>query len=279
MSDDYKNYFNTGEFAKLCHVKKQTLFHYDDIGIFSPEFKNQNGYRYYSYQQFEVFGVISMLKDIDMPLKEIKAYLDNRTPESLVNLFENKITSVDKEIKNLIRTRSLMEKKITDIKKSATIDSSKIILEYFDGECLVISDSIENVSHKEYIETVSDHVEYCLSSHFNIDYTIGGIITRENILKGVDCNYSHLYSRVNCTTNSPLIFQKPSGLYAVAYHKGDPDTVDNTYKKLVNFFEKAGLSMGKYAYEEFILDETTVRSKNEYLTQILVEVDTKTICI
>ena len=30
-----KNYFTTGEFAKICGVKKQTLFHYDDIGIFS----------------------------------------------------------------------------------------------------------------------------------------------------------------------------------------------------------------------------------------------------
>ncbi|MCY8196596.1 MerR family DNA-binding transcriptional regulator, partial [Bacillus spizizenii] len=44
MSEDLKKYFTTGEFAKLCHVKKQTLFHYDDIGLFSPEIKNENGY-------------------------------------------------------------------------------------------------------------------------------------------------------------------------------------------------------------------------------------------
>ena len=45
MSEHLKKYFNTGEFAKLCNVKKQTLFHYDDIGIFSPEIKDHNGYR------------------------------------------------------------------------------------------------------------------------------------------------------------------------------------------------------------------------------------------
>ena len=50
-------YFTTGEFAKLWGVKKQTLFHYDEIGIFKPAIKKPNGYRYYSYQQFEVFGV------------------------------------------------------------------------------------------------------------------------------------------------------------------------------------------------------------------------------
>ncbi|AHZ14560.1 hypothetical protein V529_05340 [Bacillus velezensis SQR9] len=33
MSEDVRKYFTTGEFAKLCHVKKQTLFHYDEIGL------------------------------------------------------------------------------------------------------------------------------------------------------------------------------------------------------------------------------------------------------
>ncbi len=32
-----EGYFTTGEFAKLCKVKKQTLFHYDHIGILKPE--------------------------------------------------------------------------------------------------------------------------------------------------------------------------------------------------------------------------------------------------
>lgn len=37
MSEDLRKYFTTGEFSKLCHVKKQTLFHYDEIGLLSPE--------------------------------------------------------------------------------------------------------------------------------------------------------------------------------------------------------------------------------------------------
>lgn len=29
-------YFTTGDFAKLCEVTKQTLFHYDNIGLLCP---------------------------------------------------------------------------------------------------------------------------------------------------------------------------------------------------------------------------------------------------
>lgn len=38
MSEDVRKYFTTGEFAKLCHVKKQTLFHYDEIGLLFSDF-------------------------------------------------------------------------------------------------------------------------------------------------------------------------------------------------------------------------------------------------
>ena len=32
-------YLTTGEFAKLAGVSKHTLFHYDKIGLLSPEIK------------------------------------------------------------------------------------------------------------------------------------------------------------------------------------------------------------------------------------------------
>ena len=100
MEDNFNknldSYFTTGEFAKLCKVKKQTLFHYDDIGIFSPEIKSENGYRYYAYNQLEVFGVISILKEMDMPLKAIKKYLDNRSPKDLIDLLNKQVDEIDK---------------------------------------------------------------------------------------------------------------------------------------------------------------------------------------
>ena len=36
----------TGDFARLCGTNKRTLIHYDEIGLFSPEIKGENGYRY-----------------------------------------------------------------------------------------------------------------------------------------------------------------------------------------------------------------------------------------
>ena len=42
-----QGHFTTGEFARLCGVSKHTLFHYDEMGVFSPSGRGENGYRYY----------------------------------------------------------------------------------------------------------------------------------------------------------------------------------------------------------------------------------------
>ena len=70
----------TGNFAKLCNTNKRTLFHYDEIGLFSPVLTDDKGYRYYTESQCDVFFTITYLKDIGMPLKEIK------DPENLKQL-------------------------------------------------------------------------------------------------------------------------------------------------------------------------------------------------
>ena len=37
----------TAQFAKLHEVNKRTLHYYDEIGLFHPLTKAENGYRYY----------------------------------------------------------------------------------------------------------------------------------------------------------------------------------------------------------------------------------------
>ena len=50
-----------------------------------------NDYRYYSIYQMEVFDTIIILKEMGMPLNEIKEFMDHRSPESLMELFEKRI--------------------------------------------------------------------------------------------------------------------------------------------------------------------------------------------
>ena len=70
-----KNIYTTGEFARAIGTTKDTLFHYDRIGLFSPEYTGSNGYRYYSQRQFWVFTDIQSLRNVGMSLSDIKRYI------------------------------------------------------------------------------------------------------------------------------------------------------------------------------------------------------------
>lgn len=55
-------------FARIKGVTKDTLFHYDEIGVFSPALKADNGYRYYYIWQLEAFQAITALRKLGMTL-------------------------------------------------------------------------------------------------------------------------------------------------------------------------------------------------------------------
>ena len=88
------------QFAKLHNVNKRTLHYYDEIGIFSPDYKGDNGYRYYDYMQGVDFEYIKMLKELNMGLDEIKKYIDNPNEDDFKEIAEVKIKEIAHSIRN-----------------------------------------------------------------------------------------------------------------------------------------------------------------------------------
>ncbi len=266
-------YFTTGEFAKLCNVKKQTLIHYDEIGLLTPDIKNEKGYRYYSYQQFEVFSVITLLKEFNMPLKEIKWFLTNRSPMELIELFKEKTIELEKKIKNLHRVQKIIETKISLTEKAICMDDSQITLELQEGEQLFLSESILNSSDAEFLKSTSDFIDFCNENEFYTGFPIGTMISKENIIEGNHDDYSFLYTKVMEKHPAHTFYSKPKGLYVVAYHKGSYKNISETYERILQFMESENLNLKSFAYEEYILDEVAVKGYEHYLTQIMVEVE------
>ncbi|CAM4008009.1 MerR family transcriptional regulator [Lederbergia lenta] len=274
MGSHLRKYFTTGEFAKLCNVKKQTLFHYDEIGLLSPEYKSENGYRYYSYQQFDVFTVIELLKEVDMPLKEIKSFLNNRSPKELIELFKEKSIEIERKMDNLARIQKIIDTKISLTERALAIDDTQINIEIQEAEQLVISDSILNCSDREFLKLVSEFIAFCDANQLYVGYPIGGILSKEKLLQGDYENYSFLYTKIVDDPGNIPVYIKPKGLYVIAYHKGSYKKIFKTYEKILNFIEANQLKIKGDSYEEYVLDEISVNGYDNYVTQIAIEVVT-----
>jgi MerR family transcriptional regulator, thiopeptide resistance regulator len=63
--------------AKISGVSVRALHHYDEIGLLKPASTGRNGYRYYGRQELLRLQQILLHRELDIPLGDIRAILDD----------------------------------------------------------------------------------------------------------------------------------------------------------------------------------------------------------
>ena len=270
MKENNTKYFSTGEFAKLCKVHKKTLFHYDEIGLFKPEKVMDNGYRYYSIYQLEAFNVISTLKDIGVPLKEIKEFMDKRNPQNIVELFQYETKEIEKEINKLKRKQEIIYNKIKIINEAKN-KKDDIFIEEQNEEYLVISKSIDNSKYPYDMKTYMSHLDYCYSNDLNIGYPVGSIKSKYDLENKNYYDYSHYYTRVNKNCGSNNIIIKPKGTYLVGYLKGYYDKAPILYERLLKYIKENNIKTIGDFHEIYIMTRVGSDGKEKSLGQIEIK--------
>ncbi|MCQ4636223.1 MerR family transcriptional regulator [Anaerovorax odorimutans] len=267
MEKNLKDYFTTGEFARLCNVKKQTLFHYDDIGILSPEIVGENGYRYYSYTQLEVFSTISMLKDLDMPLADIKKYLDHRSPEAFIRLLERQQQEVDEKIKELQWLKRFIDTKLRITKEGLSVPINEIFLETRPEEYLIATEYLGDDVEKDIAAAVTEHLNFCHSLDIYSAYAIGGMIPISCIVPGESYIYSYFYTRTD-QSGSDAVIVCPAGDFAVCCDNQGYGRVEEICARLLQYAADHGYRPGAHIYEDLLLDEMSAGGYDNYTVKL-----------
>jgi DNA-binding transcriptional MerR regulator len=66
-----------GAFSRLTGLTTKALRHYDALGVLVPADVEPNGYRMYDREQVETGRLIRRLRDLDVPLEEVRTILDD----------------------------------------------------------------------------------------------------------------------------------------------------------------------------------------------------------
>lgn len=134
--------YTTGQFAKKANVTARTIRYYDKIGLLSPNYIGDNGYRYYSEDDLIILQRILMLKELGFSLEEISPLLMNTSKKEFQKNIEMQIDLVNQKIKHLqllkdtlINTSKYMNEnemnwdKIVDLIQLINVDQ-KIVEQY-----------------------------------------------------------------------------------------------------------------------------------------------------
>ncbi len=80
------SFLKCGEFAALCGTTKNTLIHYDRLGLLSPAYVTESGYRCYLPSQRYLFSSIRALCDAGLSLEEVGSALTGQNAEALIEI-------------------------------------------------------------------------------------------------------------------------------------------------------------------------------------------------
>ena len=95
------------EISDLTGISVRALHYYDEIGLLKPTNKSEAGYRLYDDKALETLQQILFFREFDIPLKEIKAVMENPALE------KNQILQMQREM--LVAKKERMERLIASI--------------------------------------------------------------------------------------------------------------------------------------------------------------------
>ncbi|KGO12509.1 MerR family transcriptional regulator [Clostridium botulinum] len=262
-----KSYMTIKEFSLLTGIKRENLRYYDQIGLFSPELRGENGYRYYTRNQLITSYVIIYLREIGISIAEIKKYIDIRTPEQMFSLFSTQKEHILTEIKKLNRIVEIMQLYVDMAEDAIKYEENSINIEYKKKEPIFLGPMLSNNPLNDSIISF-----YNFAAENGIDivgYPIGAIINTESIESEEPLLVMQYYFKVGDAPNS----YKPEGKYAVFYGRCAYGESDDFYKKLFTFIKENNLRICSNAYEEYPLNELTTKDEKQYCVKIEVMVE------
>lgn len=266
-----EKYLRAGEFAKICDVPKHVLFHYDEIGLFHPIYKNEKGYRFYSYHQYDTFNVIKNLQKMGMSLQEIKSYLKDRNPFTFLALLEQKENDIDEDIRYLLGVKSMMQWMKDATSQALLHDHEHIEVVQLPQMRLLCTDNLENANDKSFARFMREFIQFVKDNKITVQQSVGIMISIHNLRHKDYLNYTFMYQILHGEYDRPSCIRQ-QGFYLSGWHYGSYDTIALTYDRMLHYADEHLIKLGAYAYEEYMIMDIAQRDENAYVTRIYMEI-------
>ena len=271
-SKEARSFFTISDFAKHSRTTRDTLLHYDKIGLISPVARGENGYRYYFGNQFAIVNVIRTFQEMGVTLKEIKRLRDSRTPENTYERFTKRVEYIDAKIEEWIRAKKLLLTLANIIKSVLDVDEKNVTLQYLPAQAMVLGDL------NDYRRGKTDYDAFLafyrnISKKYpdvNLNFPVWAQFSQERIEKG-DWVWPDRFYFVNPEGQD----SRPEGLYVVGYTRGGYGQSDELYKRIMDYIDKNNLEICGDAYEEYPLNEVSIVDDTNYLMRVIIAVREK----
>lgn len=265
-------FFSLGDFAKFSRTTRDTLHHYDKIGLLSPMSRGKNKYRYYSSGQLAIVNVIRTLQELGLSLAEIKTLKNNRTPEDFNRMLIHQIERIDSKIDDWVHARKLLFTLQQVIDPVLNIDERAITIQFMPAEAIILGDMNDYSRGRNDYDALFNFYHNISKKYPNLDmnYPVWGFFSEDRIKQG-DWVWPDRYYFYNPEGHD----KKPAALYAIGYTRGGYGQGGELYNRITNYIDKNGFEICGDAFEEYPLNELCIFDDTNYLMRVMIAVREK----
>jgi DNA-binding transcriptional MerR regulator len=259
---------SVGRFATMTHLSVKTLRHYHQVGLLEPaEVDPHTGYRYYALEQLPTAQLIRRLRDLRMPVADVRAVLVSGSPAERDTLIAAHIDHLETELAHT----------------QAAVKSLRALLEYAPGQqhlvhrrpessfpVLAITEDIRNPEDIESWWREALHELRAAADDHGMQVTgpAGGLYD--------ECLFQHepgeaiVYIPVSTPRElgriKPLVI--PAAEVAVTTHHGSHADIDLAYARLGSYIAEHELAVGWQLREYYHRDHSHTTDYTQWRTEI-----------
>ncbi|MCT4633881.1 MAG: MerR family transcriptional regulator [Firmicutes bacterium] len=269
-----------GEVSRYFNISKQTLIHYDRIGLLHPSVIENNGYRYYTFEDIDKLDVILSLKDAGLKLSEIGKYLENPSLEESLKLLKVQNNILEKKIEKLQKTQKKLHHKIEEIKYINQNDFFNDIRLIEKKERYVLYEDIDFTcpdinSFPDAMGLLRERMDKKECYFKYLHSLVGVFVDNKNFEKGIFSELFRLFVFIDEYKNQSNELVLKKGLYVCIQHHGLFENTHISYKKALEFIDKHKLEITGNSIEIPLLSSWSVKSEDEYRTELQIPVKKK----
>jgi DNA-binding transcriptional MerR regulator len=253
-----------GEFATLTQLSVRMLRRYHEAGLLAPaRVDPHTGYRYYASDQIPTAQVIHRLRELDVPLADVRAILELDDPGKRGALISDHLDRVEQ---SLARARST----VLSLRQLLSADRNGPGI----GLCSVAARTVVAVTGDvdlgSSLTWYADAVAELDSAFSELDRTgpDGGRYANELFTQGRGIMTVYRPVRSPRATGRITIMDLPAVELAVTVHHGPHDDIAVTYGRLGAWVVDHALAVNGPIHETYLVGPRDTSESHQWRTQI-----------
>ena len=266
--------FSIGDMAKLFHLSVSSLRHYETVGLLKPErIDPDTGYRYYSTRQFEVLNTIRYLRALDLPLKEIDDFLQNRDIDRMEEKLRQQKAAVMEKQQELQRIARKIDNRLQQLALAQTAVLDKIeVIQSPACRMVWLEDSLKINKYVDMETPVGRLLHFDAEAVVFIG-KVGVGISAEHLQEGCFSQYDGIFLVLDAEDRfqgETLLL--PETTCVRVRFRGSHPQAPKQYEKLLAYLRENRLEVAGFSREITMVDEGLTSDTEKFLTEISIPV-------